>query len=181
MDDKFKDRYRVPPARLAHWDYGSNGLYYITICTKNRVNYFGEIIDNGNTDLPASLKMTPIGQIAYDNWIDIPNHFQFIELDEFVLMPNHLHAIIFLNKPDKVDWETNKFGVQSQNLASAMRGYKASVKTFATINNIEFTWQLRYFDRIIRNENEYQNVRQYIFNNPTQWLLKGDNEDDFLP
>ncbi|WP_439696269.1 transposase [Mucilaginibacter sp. AW1-7] len=179
MDEKFNNRYRIPATRLSGWDYGSNGLYYVTICTKNRVHYFGDVISEPNS--AVALKMTPIGEVASKNWANIPILHPFIELDEFVLMPNHLHGIIFINKPDKVDWQVNKFGAQSQNLASAMRGYKASVKTYATINEIDFAWQPRYFDRVIRNEKEYQNVRAYIFNNLTDWLAKGDNEDNYFP
>jgi putative transposase len=174
MDDK----YRISSARLSNWDYGSHGLYYITICTKDRAHYFGQITSSPETQNIASLHLTQIGDIAYRNWLDIPNHFPFIELDEFVIMPNHVHGILFINKPNKEFWEKNKFGVQSQNLAAVIRGYKASVKTHATINNIEFHWQPRYYDRVIQNEKEYLNIREYIFNNPEQWLLTGDNKDN---
>ncbi len=179
----FKNKYRISSARLSNWDYGSHGLYYITICTKDRVHYFGEVRANietlhNETQNIASLQPTSIGQLAFNNWLDIPNHFSFIELDEFIVMPNHIHGILFINKPDKVDWTKNKFGVQSQNLASVIRGYKASVKTFATINNIEFNWQPRYYDHVITSEKEYFNIREYIFNNPAQWLSNGDNEDN---
>jgi REP element-mobilizing transposase RayT len=181
MDERFNSKYRIPSTRLSGWDYGSNGLYYITICTKNRVHYFGNIVNEPCLETEAALKMTPIGNVAFENWMAIPLHHPYIELDEFVLMPNHLHGIIFINRPDKLNWQINKFGPQSQNLASAMRGYKASVKTYATINEIEFSWQPSYFDRVIRNENEYRNVREYIFNNPRDWLAKGDNEDNYFP
>ncbi len=179
MDEKFNQKYRIPSARLNTWDYGSHGLYYITICTKDRLHYFGEIISPTSTETQniASLRPTIIGEIALQNWLDIPNHFFFIELDEFVIMPNHIHAILFINKPNKEFWEANKFGVQSQNLASVIRGFKVSVKAYATKNDIEFSWQPRYHDRVIRNEKEYLNIKEYIFNNPTNWLLNGDKED----
>lgn len=178
MNDKYLNKYRIPSARLSNWDYGSHGLYFITICTKDRVPYFGEIVSERDpkTQNIASLRRTPIGEIAYQNWLDIPKHFDFIELDEFVIMPNHIHGILFINRPDKQFWEKNKFGIQSQNLASVIRGYKASVKTYATQNNIEFNWQPRYHDRVIQNKKEYLNVREYIFKNPEQWLLNGDTE-----
>lgn len=190
MDDKFKGKYRIAPARLACWDYGSEGLYYITICTGSRFHYFGNIVKESINSIPetldifsdtqdiACLKPTEIGYIAHRNWLDIPNHFPFIELDKFVIMPNHLHGILIINKPNKTDWQVNKFGVQSQNLASTIRGYKASVKAFATTNNIEFSWQSRYYDHIIRNEKEYLNIANYISGNPEQWFLNGDNEDN---
>ncbi|MCR8558474.1 transposase [Mucilaginibacter sp. BJC16-A38] len=179
MDDKFKSKYRIPSTRLTGWDYGSNALYYITICTKDKLHYFGEIDSSEDENLQdvAFLSPTIIGNVATENWISIPDHFPFVELDEFVIMPNHIHAIIFINKPDKPNWEPNKFGVQSQNLGSVIRGYKASVKTFSTINYIEFVWQPRYHDRVIRSDKEYMNVKNYIIDNPRQWLLNGDNED----
>ncbi len=191
-NDTYKNKYRVSSSRLTGWDYGSNGLYYITICTLNRVHYFGEIVSepnpegqnsetqNSETQNIASLQATIIGEIAYNNWLDIPNHFSFVELDDFVGMPNHIHGILSINKPDKIDWQVNKFGVQRQNLASVLRGYKASVKAYATTNNIEFEWQPRYYDHVIRNEKEYLNIGGYIANNPEQWLLNCDNVDNTL-
>jgi putative transposase len=175
MDEKFNHKYRTSPHRLGTWDYGSHGLYYVTICTKDRLPYLGNIIDSENG---AKIAATEIGSIATQNWLNIPQHFPFVELDEYVIMPNHIHGIIFINKPDKIDWNPNKFGSQSQNLASILRGYKASVKTYATINKVDFGWQAGFYDRVIRDEKEYQNIRQYIWNNPTQWLLNGDNLDN---
>ena len=190
--DRYKNKYRVSSARLPGWDYGSNALYYITICTLNRVHYFGEIVSELDTEMQnsetqnsetqniSSLRTTAIGEIAYNNWLDIPNHFSFVELDDFVIMPNHIHGILFINKPNKIDWQVNKFGVQRQNLASVIRGYKASVKAYATTNNIEFGWQPRYYDHVIQNEKEYSNISGYIINNPDEWLLNGDNVDNTL-
>ena len=63
----------------------------------------------------------------------------------------------------------NKFGPQSKNLGAVVRGFKSAVKKYATMNNINFTWQPRYHDRIIRNENEFYRIKNYIFNNPQNW------------
>ncbi|MFI5138843.1 MAG: hypothetical protein ACHQIM_13550 [Sphingobacteriales bacterium] len=151
------------------------------------MRYFGEIEEHtgsetqssgrSETQSIASLRMTEIGKIAYDNWVNIPTFHPYVELDDFVIMPDHMHGILFINKPDKLTWETNKFGPQRNNLASVLRGYKASVKTHATTNDIEFSWQARYHDRVIRNEKEYLNIKGYIYDNPDQWYLNG---DDFL-
>jgi putative transposase len=183
--EHYKEKYRISSVRMENWDYGSHGLYYVTICTLNRVHYFGEIAledqngqSGGETQNIASLQPTAVGKVAYTNWLDIPNHFSFVELDDFVIMPNHIHGIIFINNPHKEIWQPNKFGVQSQNLGSVIRGFKASVKTFATVNNIEFGWQPRYYDHIIRTEKEYLNIKGYIKHNPQEWLLNGDNEDN---
>jgi len=101
--------------------------------------------------------------------------FPFAELDEFVVMPNHIHGILFFNPPYLRDWTTNKFGPQSKNLASVIRGYKASVKTFSTINQIQFGWQSRFHDHIIHSSKELSNIRQYIINNPVKWADDEDN------
>lgn len=177
MEEKFNNKYRTTPARLNGWDYGANGLYFVTICTKDRVHYFGEIEKDNiivETQSIVSLQKTEIGKVAYENWLRIPEFAPFIELDEFVIMPDHMHGILFINKPDKISWEPNKFGVQIQNLASVIRGYKASVKKYANLNGIDFIWQAKYYDRVIRNEKEYQNIRQYVYDNPTRWLLNKD-------
>ena len=145
------------------------------------MRYFGEIVREGE-DL-SYLQATSIGQVANDNWLKIPKFSPFVELNDFVVMPNHLHGILFINKPDKESWEQNKFGSQSQNLASVMRGYKSSVKTYSTLNNIDFAWQAKYHDHVIRNEKEYRNIiKQYIRNNPEQWLLNnGTDDDNYIP
>ena len=74
-------------------------------------------------------------------------------------------------------WDTNKFGPQSNNLASIFRGYKIGVKKRATRNDLDFSWQSRYYERILRNEKELLNVRNYIRNNPTRWLQYEENPD----
>ena len=83
---------RRKPLRLPWYDYSSEGAYFVTICTKHREHYFGEI-HNGIMGLNA------IGLIAHQFWQDIPNHFEYAFLDEFVVMPNHVHGIIFIDPP----------------------------------------------------------------------------------
>jgi putative transposase len=136
-EDKYKKKYRTSSFRKPNWDYGSHGLYFITICTHERIHYFGKMEEDSSTFTETqgivSLRETAIAEVARKNWLSIPKYHPYIELDDFVIMPNHLHGILFINRPNKVDWEINKFGSQSQNLASIIRGYKASVKTQATI------------------------------------------------
>jgi putative transposase len=187
MEGKYKNKYNISSTRLTGWDYGSHGSYFITVCTKDRVRYFGEIESlysefNTETQSIVSLRATEIGEVAYANWESIPLFHPYVELDEFVVMPDHIHGILFINKPDKASWELNKFGPQRNNLGSILRGYKSSIKTYATINAIEFSWQSRYYDRVIRNEKEYLNIKEYIRNNPDQWYLNGEDfENLFKP
>ena len=94
--DKFKNKYRIPSARLKNWDYGSNGAYFITICTQHRKHFFGEILDD-------EMNLNEIGQLAEKYWLEIPSHFPFVELGNFVVMPNHTHGILIINKNYTVD------------------------------------------------------------------------------
>lgn len=92
-------------------------------------------------------------------------------------MPNHVHGIISINKLIREKWQPNKFGPQSQNLGSIIRGFKAAVKKYATLNKINFQWQPRFYDTLIRNENHLFNVRQYIINNPVKWMDKANKKN----
>lgn len=176
MDDLYKSKYRITSARRPNWDYGSHGLYFVTICTKNRVRHFGEIIECANeTQSIASLQATIIGKLAYTNWLKIPLYHPYVELDEFIIMPDHVHGILFINKPDKLTWGSNKFGPQRNNLASIIRGYKSSVKQYAVINDLDFQWQPKYYDRVIRDEREYLNIKGYIYHNADNWFSGKDN------
>jgi putative transposase len=90
MQNKFQNKYRIPSTRLQTWDYSNNGAYFITICTQNRNHFFGNI-QNG------IMQLSEIGKLAEQYWMEIPNHFTFIELGNFVVMPNHVHGILIIN------------------------------------------------------------------------------------
>ncbi len=174
MSAKYKGRYRIESARLKNWDYGWNAAYFVTICTHCREHYFGDIKD-------GRMHLSEIGQLANKYWLEIPKHFPFVELDAFVVMPNHVHGIITINKPnDERDVETqnfaslpvepqNKFGPQSQNLASIIRGFKIGVTKNARKIHADFAWQSRYHDHIIRNNASLERIRDYIINNALNW------------
>ena len=87
MSEKFLNKYRIESARLKNWDYSSPGYYFITICTKNREFYFGDVKNN-------KMILSPMGKIAYDYWLKIPEHFPHVASDEFIVMPNHVHGIL---------------------------------------------------------------------------------------
>ena len=97
--DKFQNKYRIASARLQNWDYGSNGAYFVTICTQNREHFFGEISD-------GQMHLNEIGRLAEKFWSEIPVHFPFIELGNFVIMPNHVHGILIINRELKTDIDT---------------------------------------------------------------------------
>jgi putative transposase len=97
-------------------------------------------------------------------WEEIPDHFPFVKLDRMILTPNQLHAIIMLEKPGFKEWKPNRFGPQTRNLASIIRGYKAAVKKNATLNSIEFSWACRYDEKLIRNNRLLEKIRNYLLN-----------------
>ncbi len=169
-DDLFRKRYRINSARLVGYDYSTSGIYFVTICTQDRLPHFGTI--DGTT---ATLQPTAIGQVAIDCWYAIPEHFPFVVLDAFQLMPNHLHGILWIDKPDYTDWRPNQFGPQSRNLGSIIRGFKIGVTKQARLARPDFGWQARYHDRIIRNDDELNRIRTYIDANPANWAADQDN------
>lgn len=93
--EKFKNKYRIPSARLPDWDYGNNAWYYVTICTKHRHEFFGEVIDH-------KMNLNCMGRIANQCWINIPKHFKFIHPGKYVIMPDHVHGIIEIDKTDDI-------------------------------------------------------------------------------
>lgn len=103
MEGKFQNKYRNESIRLQRWDYAWNAAYFITICTKDREDYFGKIVD-------GSMQLSPVGAIANVLWYEIKNHAKNVELGEFVVMPNHIHGIIVLdgnNRHGKTDAHHN--------------------------------------------------------------------------
>ena len=95
MSEKFQNKYRISSSRLKNWDYGENGAYFITICTRNRECFFGEIVSKNDED---EMQFNEIGKIANKLWLEIPDHFPFVELGNYQIMPNHLHGILIIDK-----------------------------------------------------------------------------------
>ena len=167
--------------RLRHWDYASNAPYFITICTENRKHFFGEISD-------GKMQLSDIGRIVENEWIKTPNirpEMQ-LKLGEFVVMPNHFHAILIIARDATPGVPTstykNKFGPQSNNLASIIRGFKSAVttqvkKSYSCGDAMpcvpSFKWQSGFHDHIIRDAESFARIEKYIMNNPANW--DGDN------
>ncbi len=196
MSEKYKNKYRIKSARMPNWDYGSNGLYFITICTQNRECYFGDVIDD-------KIQLNEIGKLAYKYWNEIPQHFPFVKLGEFVVMPNHIHGILIIDKLDDVSVETlhcnvstttnatsqpinatPQINTKNQKMANIspkpgsvstiVRSYKSVVTKNARKIHADFGWQTRFHDHIIRNDKSFHNISNYIINNPKKW-----NNDKF--
>ncbi|MDO5316340.1 MAG: hypothetical protein Q4F82_09590 [bacterium] len=185
MADLYKNKYRIPTARATWHDY-KGGSYFVTICTKNREFFFGDI-NNGE------MNYSSLGQSAIDCLQQIPTHFPHVEIPIFVVMPNHIHAIVIINAlAPSVETQNiasqnhtinpletqdfaslqqakQKFGPQSKNLASVVRGFKIGVTKFANENDLSFAWQPRFHDHIIRNHHEMSLIADYIQNNVIRW------------
>jgi REP element-mobilizing transposase RayT len=190
-----KNKYHRRSIRLKEYDYTSPGWYYVTICTHQQAVLFGDI-NNGR------IVLSSIGKMAREYWLQIPNHFKFVELDEFVIMPNHIHGIIIINdRPGNGDDNNgNGRGVRSNAPANAnvnpqnyfsqisapsgtlgviVRSYKSSVTRWCRKNKFEyFQWQRNYYEHIIRNEQELYQIRKYIRNNPAKWELDNEHPDN---
>jgi putative transposase len=192
MSELFANRYRIKSARMKSWNYASKAMYFVTICTKNRKHYFGEILNAKSNYVPnksnrnpnkinhvsAILIPTEIGTIAMHEWfktLELRPDMN-LQLGEFVVMPNHVHGIIIIgeneyNSANKSSVkESHLFAPQSKNLASILRGYKSAVTTYARKNHIDFEWQPSFHDHIIRSADAYFRISNYIRNNPNKWM-----------
>lgn len=111
MNEKFFNRFRIPSARMRTWNYGWNAPYFITICTKKRTCYFGKIIE-------GKMELSELGKIAQQYWTEIPTHFPYVHLGAFVIMPNHVHGIVIIDKPNvrMPDYSQNVEVPDSQNV-----------------------------------------------------------------
>ena len=166
--------------RLRNYSYSQAGYYFVTICTQNRVNYFGEI-DTDRT------KLSGIGQIAMDCWCAIPEHFDNAGLDEFVVMPNHIHGIIvikqkpFMKTADQNVGNSDRFALprprNMELLSKIISQYKSSVTRILRKQSIDppFHWQSSFYDRVIRDDESLDNIRTYMRNNPLNWASDEEN------
>ena len=151
--------------RLRGYDYASPGAYFVTMVTHDRECLFGNDI---------------FRRVAEYNWRALSRHFPNVILDEWIVMPNHIHGIVIIDRVGTQDLaflprRPNKFGPQSRNLASIIRGFKIGVTKFANENDMPFAWQSRFHDRIIRNNDELNRIRKYIHENPINWETDRNN------
>ena len=180
---KQKKLYSNHSSRLQTWDYSRSGYYFVTMTVRGRERWFGEI-RNG------VMHKSPLGEFAEMSWKKTPELRPSMNLwlGEFVVMPDHFHAVLFIGEnehnsalPCLAKSETteqvlhtlnnpkNGFRAQSNNLASIVRGFKASVTTEARRQGIPFNWVSRYHDSIVRNAGDLNFVRSYIQKNVERW------------
>jgi putative transposase len=175
-----QQKYNRKSPRLQDFDYTHDGGYFITICTHNRLKLFGTI------DIDGVMHSNQWGKAALLCWEGIPQHFPNVQLDEFVVMPNHVHGILFITEQQAKDESSTvsdvgerhasplrkSYRVQSGSIIAIVSSYKSAVTR--AINKIRHTtkhpiWQRSFHDRIIRNETEVNILREYAIYNPASW------------
>ncbi len=148
--------------RLQGYDYASEGGYFITICTKERQCILGRVLEE-------KMFSNAFGKIVEECWNEIPKYFPLIQLDAFVVMPNHIHGILInLGQENPLGNIIGYFKYQSTKKICSLPG-----------NGIPFRWQRNYYEHVIRGEKDLNQIREYILNNPLQWSLDENNPDYF--
>ena len=160
--------------RLDNYDYSLPGGYFITICTQNRKCVLSQIVGTGVPDCPC-VKLTKYGQIA-DKYINQLNDFyDNISIENYVIMPNHIHMILFIKADEYGQSRTpvpTTEGVDIDFRARANSVYSKFISTFKRFCNKEYgenIWQARSYDHIIRGKEDLMQITKYILENPTNW------------
>ena len=163
--------------RLPCYDYSQNGYYFVTICTWENAEWFGQIRNN-------KIQLSKLGKIVEQCWKEIPNHFPNSKLDGFVIMPNHVHGIIIINHAYVRNAHVRSVHGQDRTkmlLPKIIHGFKSS--STRHINGmqqfIRFRWKKSFYDHIIRDENDLNRIRHYIQNNPAQWKSDRNNPKNY--
>ena len=181
--DKFLGKYRKQSARAMWHDY-DGGLYFVTICTKERVHYFGEISEN-------EMHLTEVGQYVVEQIRNVQVHYNYAKIPLWVVMPNHLHAIVIIDG-DNIPYkrrvvktldgsmvESRRATTLQQRGIANMQGWlsvvvggiKSAVTKFANERRIPFAWQTRFHDHIVRDTCEMNQIADYIENNVQKWEM----------
>jgi len=160
--------------RLPDYDYSQSGAYFVTICIQARKSLLGVLVNE-------EMQLNDYGRMVADCWQDLPDHFEDIELDAFVLMPNHVHGIIIITGGETPP-------LQNRSTLGQIVGYLKYQST-KKINGLrgkqgERLWQRGYFEHVIRNKESLNRIREYIATNPLRWDLDRENpqakgKDDF--
>ena len=170
-DDRFQNKYRIESARADWHDY-DGGTYFITICTKHREHFFGEIED-------GEMVLSDIGRYAAEQFDNVSTHYPYAEIPLWAIMPNHVHGIVVIDgnktKYDRRVVETWR-AASLQDIANlqgwlsvVIGGLKSSITRYTNKNKISFSWQPRFHDHIIRDNSELNRIANYIENNVANW------------
>lgn len=155
---EFLDKFDSNSILFKKYDYSSPGIYFVTICTGDRICYFGNIVD-------GIMISFPICEVVRNIWLELPERFAYVNLDAFIIMPNHFHGIFVLSK---------EYGdLIHQRI---IRYFKAkSTKTIQDSCFSRFEWQCSYYEYVVHSAKELSAIRHYIVNNPMRWALDREN------
>ncbi len=152
--------------RHANHSYTQPGAYFITICAHKGIPVFGCIVDE-------RMELNPLGRIAHRAWLDLPNRHTHIKVDPFVIMPNHVHALIWIQAEITEGSTAREYGNPvAGSISMLVTAYKGAVTKKANNANEmpgPSLWQRNFYDRIVRSERELANVQEYIRTNPVRW------------
>lgn len=171
MSSTFKKR---KSNRLKEYDYSKTGYYFVTLCTENGKEYFGKI-ENGK------MVLSQYGEIAEKFWKEIPEHYDKVEMDEYVIMPNHIHGILIINNEKEIRTERCSVPTNTKRpyglLSKIIKSFKNAVimEVLRKLDDRNFGWQRSFYDHVIRNEESLYEIRKYIAQNPLKWELEKNN------
>jgi len=167
--------------RLKGYNYANCGAYFVTMCAQNRECLFGDIV-------AGVMQINKYGLMIQKWWMELPNKFKNVEMNTYMIMPNHLHGIISIVGADRCVCPDRKYADSNKGAHTGAPLHRI-VQWFKTMSTNEYLrniyekgwqrlngklWQRNYYDHIIRNETELDRIRQYIINNPSQW----DNDEN---
>jgi putative transposase len=169
------DKHHRRSIRLKGYDYSQDGAYFVTVCTKNRECLFGEIAD-------GEMRLSPCGEVVGVCWQDLPRRYPDVEMDTFVVMPNHVHGIVLVGAqfiaPSQFIAPNSEKGMinHAPILGEIVRTFKAvSSRLVRNAGFTDFVWQRNYYEHIIRDEASLNSIREYISGNPYRWGTDEEN------
>ena len=148
--------------RLDQFDYSTPGAYFVTICTHNRKCLLSRIVPHGFD--PAEIQYTVLGRIALNQLLLLENRYPSLKIDKFVIMPNHIHVIFFLEQPENVG--------RQPSVTDIVCAYKSlTTRACKGLYTLDKLFQSSFYDHVIRGQADYDEIAEYIVNNPKKWEL----------
>ena len=160
--------------RLPDYDYTTPGAYLVNICTQNRECLFGEIVD-------SKIVYNDLGRLVVKAWIWLAEQYPYVELDEFIVMPNHLHGILVLSDYCRGSSRTAPTAKRKP-LGRIVGAFKTvSTKRVNLFRQTPGTrlWQRGYYEHVVRNTEELSRIREYIVTNPARWAIDCENPGQY--
>jgi len=171
-------RHERKTIRLKDYDYSRNGFYFVTICTKDRIEQFGEIKNE-------AMIISDFGEIVKQQWLWLKEQYSYVGIDEYIVMPNHFHGILLIDSEEVGNGRDRSL---QDNPAQKVKPLPELIGAFKTTSSklihesglSIFKWQKSFHDHIIRNDKSLDRIRKYIHYNPLKWEYDQENKNDIL-